>query len=78
MPDVPTALFISLRAFPSCHPGLRAPSFMIGEYFFDHARIERMFFDGALAPVDGALKPDRSRPGFCLEFKRQDAASFAV
>ena len=21
---------------------------MIGEYFFDHARIERMFFDGVL------------------------------
>jgi L-alanine-DL-glutamate epimerase-like enolase superfamily enzyme len=64
----------SLHAIPAC----AAPSFLIGEYFFDHARIERMFFDGVPQPVDGALKPDRSRPGFGLEFKRKDAAPFAV
>jgi L-alanine-DL-glutamate epimerase-like enolase superfamily enzyme len=48
------------------------------EYFHDHARIEPMFFDGALAPVDGALMPDRSRTGNGLAFKPQDAARFAV
>ena len=37
-----------------------------------------MFFDGALTPVDGALRPDLSRPGLGLEFKRQDAARYAV
>ena len=67
-----------------CAPSLHAiaacalPSFLIGEYFFDHARIERLFFDGAPQPVNGALKPDRSRPGFGLEFKRSDAARFAI
>lgn len=48
------------------------------EYFHDHARIERMLFDGTLTPVDGALHPDRSRPGFGLEFKEKDAARYAV
>jgi len=48
------------------------------EYFHDHARIETMLFDGALAPVHGALQPDRTRPGFGLDLKRQDAEKWRV
>ncbi len=48
------------------------------EYFHDHARIERMLFDGALQLVDGTLRPDRARPGLGIQFKRADAARFAV
>ncbi len=48
------------------------------EYFFDHVRIEQMLFDGADAPVDGALQPDRSRPGIGLELKRSDAERYAL
>jgi L-alanine-DL-glutamate epimerase-like enolase superfamily enzyme len=48
------------------------------EYFHDHARIERLLFDGALSIEDGSLHPDLSRPGLGLEFKRNDAAKFAV
>lgn len=48
------------------------------EYFHDHARIERMLFDGFIAPVNGQLTPDRSRPGLGLTFKRKDADRFAV
>jgi L-alanine-DL-glutamate epimerase-like enolase superfamily enzyme len=48
------------------------------EYFHDHARIERMLFDGAPSPEGGALAPDLSRPGLGLEFKRQDAERYAV
>ena len=48
------------------------------EYFHDHVRIEHLLFDGALAPVDGALRPDRSRPGLGLELKWRDAERFAV
>ncbi len=48
------------------------------EYFYDHARIEKMLFDGALEPVNGELTPDLSRPGFGLEFKRADALHYAV
>jgi L-alanine-DL-glutamate epimerase-like enolase superfamily enzyme len=48
------------------------------EYFHDHVRIEQMLFDGVLHPVDGALRPDRSRAGNGLELKRADAQRFAV
>jgi len=48
------------------------------EYFHDHVRIERMLFDGALRPVDGALCPARDRPGFGLAFKPADARRYAV
>ena len=67
-----------------CAPALHAtvacalPAVIHGEYFHDHARIERMFFDGALLPVDGALAPDRQRPGMGLEFRRADAEKFLV
>lgn len=48
------------------------------EYFHDHVRIEQMLFDGAVRPVDGTLRPDRSRPGLGLDFKRADAARYAI
>jgi L-alanine-DL-glutamate epimerase-like enolase superfamily enzyme len=48
------------------------------EYFHDHVRIEHMLFDGALAPVNGALHPDLSRPGLGLEFKHADAERYKV
>jgi L-alanine-DL-glutamate epimerase-like enolase superfamily enzyme len=47
------------------------------EYFYDHYRIEQMFFDGAARVVAGELKPDLSRFGLGLEFKRSDAAQYA-
>jgi L-alanine-DL-glutamate epimerase-like enolase superfamily enzyme len=67
-----------------CAPALHyqaccaAPNVRHLEYFHDHARIESMLFDGAPAPDGGALRPDRSRPGLGLEFRRSDAARFAV
>jgi L-alanine-DL-glutamate epimerase-like enolase superfamily enzyme len=48
------------------------------EYFYDHQRIERMFFDGTLLPSAGVLTPDRSRPGLGIELKKSYAAAFAV
>ncbi len=48
------------------------------EYFHDHARIERLIFDGAIEPVGGNLHPDLSRPGLGLELKRKDAEQFRV
>jgi len=55
----------SLHAHPSC----ALPAFRHLEFFHDHDRIEHLFFDGALSPVDGALRPDPGRPGLGLEFK---------
>lgn len=48
------------------------------EYFHDHDRIEHRLFDGAPVPEGGLLRPDLSRPGLGLEFKKPDAARFAV
>ncbi len=48
------------------------------EYFYDHARIEQMLFDGASKPVNGILYPDRTRPGLGLDFKHANAERFAL
>jgi L-alanine-DL-glutamate epimerase-like enolase superfamily enzyme len=64
----------SLHAHAAC--GL--PSAINVEYFFDHYRIEQMFFDGALKPVNGMLNPDSSRPGFGLECKVPDMNKYKV
>ncbi len=48
------------------------------EYFHDHVRIEGMLFEGVPAPENGALYPDRSRPGLGLELKESEAARFAI
>ncbi|MCA1663137.1 MAG: mandelate racemase, partial [Myxococcales bacterium] len=71
---------LSAHCAPSMHAhvGCAVPRVVHLEYFHDHARIEQMLFDGALVPVDGALRPDPSRPGFGLELKRADAARYAV
>ncbi len=64
----------TLHAHPCCalHPACHV------EYFYDHARIEQMLFDGALTPVDGKLHPDRARPGLGIELKREDAEQWRV
>jgi len=54
------------------------PNFRHLEYFHDHVRLEPTLFDGVLEPKDGALEPDRSRPGNGLELKRADAERYAA
>jgi L-alanine-DL-glutamate epimerase-like enolase superfamily enzyme len=58
------------------HANCAVPRFRHQEWFHDHVRIERMLFDGAPVPSQGAVRPDLSRPGLGLEFKRQDAERF--
>ncbi|MDQ3876075.1 MAG: mandelate racemase [Actinomycetota bacterium] len=48
------------------------------EWFHDHARIERLLFDGVVEPKRGELRPDLSRPGLGLELKRIDAEQYLV
>lgn len=48
------------------------------EFFHDHARIERMFFDGFCEAREGRMFPDWSRPGLGLELKEKDAEKFLV
>ncbi|MGE3176081.1 MAG: enolase C-terminal domain-like protein [Vicinamibacterales bacterium] len=71
---------LSAHTAPALHaqPCCAVPAVRHVEYFHDHARIERLFFDGAPEPVGGALAPDRTRPGLGLELKRADVARFAA
>jgi L-alanine-DL-glutamate epimerase-like enolase superfamily enzyme len=46
------------------------------EYFHDHARVDRLLFDGVLDPKGGALQPDLGRPGAGLELKESDAVPY--
>lgn len=60
------------------HVCLVTPRTLHAELFHDHDRIDHMFFDGVLEPRDGALSPDRSRPGLGLEFRAADAEPYRV
>ncbi len=60
------------------HVGCAAKRMRHIEYFHDHIRIERMFFDGVPAVVDGCMAPDLTRPGIGLELKRADAEPYRV
>jgi L-alanine-DL-glutamate epimerase-like enolase superfamily enzyme len=60
------------------HVACAIPTLRNLEYFHDHVRIERLFFDGFPRLVNGELRPDLSRPGIGLELKRADAERFAA
>jgi L-alanine-DL-glutamate epimerase-like enolase superfamily enzyme len=71
---------LSSHTAPSLHAHVccAIPTACHLEYFYDHARVEQLFFDGVLEPINGLLYPDRSRPGNGLEFKRSDAIRYAA
>ena len=73
-----TATPLSTHCAPSLHAHVACAAKRVRhvEYFHDHARIEQLFFDGALTPRNGALHPDPSRPGLGLELKRADARRY--
>ena len=48
------------------------------EYFHDHARIERMLFDGAPKPRYGTLVPDPSIPGLGIIPRPEEVTRWAV
>ena len=62
----------------SAHACLAIPNPRHLEWFHDHGRVERMLFDGVLEAGNGALRPDRSRPGHGLELKRVEAERHAA
>jgi L-alanine-DL-glutamate epimerase-like enolase superfamily enzyme len=71
---------LSSHCGPSMHVHVccAVPRAIHMEFFHDHARIERMFFDGFCEPVNGLMSPDLSRPGMGLELKEKDAARYLV
>jgi L-alanine-DL-glutamate epimerase-like enolase superfamily enzyme len=48
------------------------------EYFFDHFRIEKMAFEGAIVAKRGMLRPDLSRPGLGIAWKTRDMLQYQV
>lgn len=60
------------------HIGCAATPLRHLEYFYDHTRIEKMFFDGVPEPVDGMLQPDLSRSGIGLDLKLCDLERFRI
>jgi len=71
---------LSAHTAPSVHShlGCAVQPLRHVEYFHDHVRIESMFFDGSLLPINGELSPDLSRPGMGIELKHADAPRFAA
>jgi L-alanine-DL-glutamate epimerase-like enolase superfamily enzyme len=58
------------------HVGAAVPNLRHVEYFHDHQRIERLFFDGTLDPAGGALRPDPDRPGHGLTQRHADTERY--
>jgi L-alanine-DL-glutamate epimerase-like enolase superfamily enzyme len=71
---------LSAHCGPALHVHMccAAPRLRHIEYFHDHARIDRMLFDGAAKPSIGCLAPDLTRPGIGLDLKRHDAEQWRV
>ncbi len=71
---------LSLHCGPAIHthPATALDRLVHLEYFHDHVRIEDMLFDGVPELRDGALWPDRTRPGMGLELKEADAERYVT
>jgi len=71
---------LSSHCAPALHValGCALPAMRHVEWFFDHQRIERLLFEGAPEPEHGLLRPDLSRPGLGLDFKRKDAERYGA
>ncbi len=71
-------LQVSGHCAPNLHArvGVAVPNLRHVEYFHDHQRIERMFFDGALSPLGGDLVPDPGQPGLGLALRESDAERY--
>ncbi len=71
---------LSAHAAPSVHlhPGCAMKQVVHVEYFHDHTRIEKLFFDGYAKMESGYLQPDLSRPGLGIILKEEDVLKYEV
>jgi L-alanine-DL-glutamate epimerase-like enolase superfamily enzyme len=74
------ALPFSAHTAPSLHAqvGCAVPELLNVEYFYDHARIEQLLFDGGPHRAGGRLRPDPTRPGLGMELKRAEADQYRI
>lgn len=79
-----TAASFSLDVSAHCAPNLHAhvaaaiPNLRHIEWFHDHARIEELFFEGALDPAGGIVRPDPAFAGNGLVLRERDVAEYRV
>jgi L-alanine-DL-glutamate epimerase-like enolase superfamily enzyme len=71
-------LEISGHCAPHLHAAVATavPNLRHLEWFHDHVRIENMFFDGALDPAGGTVRPDPDIPGLGLTLRTADAERY--
>lgn len=71
---------ISAHCGPTAHLhlGTSVPNFKHLEYFHDHVRIERLFFDGFVEPTHGVLLPNQLRPGLGIALKRREMECYKI
>jgi L-alanine-DL-glutamate epimerase-like enolase superfamily enzyme len=62
----------------SAHASVATQNFRHIEWFADHDRIERLFFDGCLDPAGGTVTPSMAAPGHGLTFRAEAAAEYAL
>jgi L-alanine-DL-glutamate epimerase-like enolase superfamily enzyme len=76
----PFGLPLSAHTAPALHLPVccAAPRLRNIEWFHDHARIERLVFDGAPLPRGGVIRPDLTQAGHGLTFKQKDAERLAA
>lgn len=69
---------LSAHTSPSihAHAGCACQRLINVEYFFDHVRLEKMAFDGAIEAKKGMLQPDFGAPGFGLTWKEADMRQY--
>ncbi len=60
------------------HAALSLPAFSVAEYFYDHVRIEQMFFGSGTSLRKGGLYPDATAPGLGFVFREAEAAPYRV
>jgi L-alanine-DL-glutamate epimerase-like enolase superfamily enzyme len=73
-------LEVSAHCAPNLHAAAAAATLNLRhvEWFHDHVRIESMFFEGALDPQGGAIRPDGARPGNGLTLREDVAHEYRV
>jgi L-alanine-DL-glutamate epimerase-like enolase superfamily enzyme len=71
-------LQISGHCGPHLHAHVAAatPNLRHLEWFHDHVRIESMFFDGALDPTGGTVRPDETAAGLGLTLRSGDVERY--
>lgn len=71
-------LEVSAHCAPNlhAHPAAATMNLRHLEYFHDHARIERLLFEGSLDPDGGTLRPDLDRAGHGLRLASDRARKF--